>query len=75
MNNQEQPFPKDVAAPARRALAGIGVTEVRQCANFSESDLMELHGMGPKALNAIRASLETMGLTFRNASSRHSSSG
>ena len=47
-------FPKGVARPAQRALASIGVTRLDQAARFTERELMELHGMGPRALDAIR---------------------
>jgi hypothetical protein len=64
MDNQTNPWPKGVAAPAQRALASAGYTRLEQLAGVKESDLQRLHGMGPKALAALRQALEEMGLSF-----------
>lgn len=61
------PFPPGVAAPAQRALASIGVTKVEQLARFTEAELAALHGMGPKALGILKATLRAMGKSFRQA--------
>ena len=55
-----------LAAPARRALLAAGYTRLEQLTEVSESELMELHGMGPNALRALRAALEERGLSFRD---------
>jgi predicted flap endonuclease-1-like 5' DNA nuclease len=61
---EEQPegaFPKGVAKPALRALASIGVTRLDQITRFTESELLALHGMGPKAIRIIKAALLAKG--------------
>lgn len=58
-------WPRGVAKPAQRALASAGYTSVDQLTNARESDLAALHGMGPKALDALRADLAKRGKTFR----------
>ena len=50
--------------PARRALAEVGITQLRQLAKFSEQELLKLHGVGPKAIRLLRAALSTHGLDF-----------
>jgi len=60
-------FPPGVARPAVRALASIGVTKVDQLPNVTESELADLHGMGPKALTALRTALASRGKTFRES--------
>jgi hypothetical protein len=35
-------------------------------AQVSESEVKKLHGMGPKAVAALRAALRERGLSFRN---------
>ncbi len=57
-------FPK-LSAPARRALSGAGYTRLHQLAQVSDSDLGKLHGMGPTAVEALRAALKKQGLAFR----------
>ena len=57
-------FPPGVARPAVRALASIGVDRLDQVTRFSESELAALHGMGPKALGAIKAALRAQGTSL-----------
>lgn len=61
-------FPAGVSGPALRALAAAGVRSVADLARWSESDLAKLHGMGPKALGALRTALEASGRSFRPGS-------
>ncbi len=54
-----------LAAPAQRALAGAGIRSLEQMAMLSETEMMALHGMGPKALGILKAALAAKGLAFR----------
>jgi hypothetical protein len=53
-----------IGAPATRALAAAGYTELGQLAGVPEADLARLHGMGPRALRLIREGLEERGLSL-----------
>lgn len=55
-----------LSAPARRALSSAGYTQLEQLAQTCEPDLTRLHGMGPRALSAVRAALHERGLSFRD---------
>jgi DNA-directed RNA polymerase alpha subunit len=66
MGAEQSDLPK-LAAPARRALLGAGYTRLEQLTEVSESEVMELHGMGPNALRALREALEERGLSFRSS--------
>jgi hypothetical protein len=57
-------FLSELASPARRALTGAGLTTLAKLSKWSESRVLELHGMGPNALKKLRASLEKSGLRF-----------
>ena len=57
-------WPKGVAAPAQRALAGAGFSTLDQLSTATEAELAALHGMGPKALGILRAALQAQGLSF-----------
>ncbi len=59
----ESDLPK-LAAPARRALDAAGYVRLEQLTSVTESELAQLHGMGPNALAKIRAALEARGLSF-----------
>ena len=58
-------FPSGVSGPALRALAGAGVRGVADLRRWTEAELAALHGMGPKALGALREALAESGGTFR----------
>jgi hypothetical protein len=53
-----------LAAPAQRALAGAGYSQLEDLTKVTESQLKQLHGIGPKALRALRSALEAQGLSF-----------
>lgn len=50
-------FPPGVSQPAIRGFATIGVTHWTQLAGKSESALLAIHGVGPKAIRIIREAL------------------
>ena len=54
-----------LAAPARRALVNEGLTQLRQLRDQSVTHLSTLHGMGPKAMGALREAMRAAGLDFR----------
>ena len=63
MAGTDHDFPK-VGAPALRALQNAGYTRLDQLTEVSESELSELHGMGPKALGILRDALAERGKSF-----------
>lgn len=56
-----------LGAPATRALAARGVTNLEQVAALTAAEVQALHGVGPYALRHLRAALDAAGLTFRDA--------
>ena len=60
-------LPAGLAAPAVRALHGAGVTKLDQLTRVTESELMKLHGMGPKAMETLRQALKARNLSFKNS--------
>jgi hypothetical protein len=59
-----------LAAPAQRALASIGVSDLKQLSKFTEVEVAQLHGMGPNALSKLREALKAQGLSFKPAEIR-----
>jgi hypothetical protein len=59
----ESDLPK-LAAPARRALDGAGYFRLEQLTKVTEAELASLHGIGPNALEQLRAALAEKGLSF-----------
>lgn len=54
-----------LGAPATRALTAHGVTRLEQVAGLTESEVRALHGVGPYALDRLRAAMDAAGLSFR----------
>jgi hypothetical protein len=55
-----------IGAPATRALADAGITSLSQVAGHPRAELAALHGMGPKALGILEASLAEIGLRLQD---------
>ena len=64
MEKKESDLPAKLASPAQRALANAGILNLAQLSKFSESEIKELHGIGPNALITLRAALKAKGLSF-----------
>ena len=62
--NQEVYLAPGLAQPAQRALKAAGYTRLEQLAGVSEADLLALHGVGPKAIEALRQALAAQGLAL-----------
>ena len=58
-------LPKGIGKPATRALAAVGVTRLDQITHFTESQLLAMHGVGPKAVGVIQAALASQGQAFK----------
>jgi hypothetical protein len=55
-------FPAGTGRPAAGAFFAAGFTSLEALAGQSESELAQLHGVGPKALSIVKAALEAEGL-------------
>ena len=64
IDDEDRPLPDGLAAPARRALAALGITALRHITAFREDELRLMHGMGPKALGRLRAAMDEKGWSF-----------
>jgi len=54
-----------LAKPAQRALGNAGITSWETLLCFSETDLLNLHGIGQNALNVIKNKLVETGLNLK----------
>ena len=64
MNNKNTSDLPKLAAPARRALTAAGYTTLNQLTQVTETQLLQLHGIGPNALQTLRQALAEKGLSF-----------
>jgi len=54
-----------LSAPARRALENKGITTLSELSAFSETEILDLHGIGPGSIPKLRSALKQEGLTFK----------
>ncbi|KIH99570.1 hypothetical protein LP52_06760 [Streptomonospora alba] len=66
MTVEESEFPSSIGKVARRELAVHGLTRYAQLADRSERELLDIHGVGPKAIRILREELRLRGLSFRD---------
>ena len=57
-------LPTNIGNPARNALANVGIQTLRQLTKFTETEIKQLHGVGPNALGKLHIALESKGLSF-----------
>lgn len=57
-------LPSGLAQPAIRALKSAGFSNLQQISKATESELMELHGMGPNAMLKVKEALRKAGLSL-----------
>ena len=56
-----------LAAPAQRALAGVKIATLKDLRSWRETDVAELHGMGPNAMKTLRTAMTAAGFKFKRA--------
>lgn len=54
-----------VGGPALRALAKAGIRTLTGLSRWTEADVLELHGMGPKGIRILKEALASEGRHFR----------
>ncbi len=59
-----------IAAPARRGLVDNKLLKLSDLPKISESEFLDIHGMGPKAATIIRAEMKKHRVKFRPERSR-----
>ncbi len=55
-----------ISAPARRALEGKDIRSLQQLCQYSEKEILQLHGIGPSAMPKLREALKKEGLSFKD---------
>lgn len=54
-----------MSAPARRALKNKGIKNLQQLAQYTEAEILLLHGIGKSSIPILRSSLQAVGLSFK----------
>lgn len=58
-------LPKEIGAPALRALLGASITTLALLAKHTEKEIFKLHGVGPKAIRILKSALKREGRSFK----------
>ena len=53
-----------LAAPARRALVNAGITSFDDLSTWTQSDVKQLHGMGPNAMGKLTEAMADAGIAW-----------
>lgn len=64
-NKPKSGFLSKLSAPARNALVFEGIDTLEKLSNYTEKEILKLHGVGPASLPIMRTSLEEEGLSFK----------
>ena len=56
-----------LSAPARRAFEGEGITNIKKLAQYSEQDILKLHGVGISSLPKLKKLLKLEKLNFKKS--------
>jgi DNA-directed RNA polymerase alpha subunit len=58
-------FLAELSAPARRALESEGINSLQKLSQYSQKEIMKLHGMGPSSIPKLYNALQAKGLSFK----------
>lgn len=58
-------FPKGIGSPALRALLNSRITSIDKVSKYTEKEILQLHGMGPKTIPLLKKALKNIGLDFK----------
>jgi DNA-directed RNA polymerase alpha subunit len=61
----ENGFLSRLGAPARRALENKNIKTLQALSNYTEEEILSLHGMGPHSIPKLKNELEMAGLSFK----------
>lgn len=64
-NKPENGFLSKLSSPARRALIHEKIDTLQKLSQYTEKEILNLHGIGPSSLPILRKSLEEENLSFK----------
>jgi DNA-directed RNA polymerase alpha subunit len=59
-------FLSTLGAPARRALENEGIKSLKKLSQYTEADILQLHGMGKSSIPKLKEALKSAGLKFKD---------
>jgi len=65
-NKPESGFLSLLSSPARNALVYEGITTLEKLSEFTEKEILAIHGIGPASMPTLKKALAEQGLNFKN---------
>ncbi|GEM_PF-467830 len=62
---KDEGFVEDLSVPARRALENEGIKSAEKLAEYTEKEILSLHGIGPSSIPKMKRALKKRGLSFK----------
>jgi hypothetical protein len=63
----EDGFLSKLSAPARRALVNKKILTIKKLSEFTETEILNLHGIGPSSIPLLKNELKSNKLSFRKS--------
>jgi hypothetical protein len=60
----ESDLPTNLSQPAQRAFDVANITRLEQFTQMTPTEILKLHGVGPKTIRQLRAALAARGWSF-----------
>jgi len=64
-NKPKSGFLSKLSSPARNALVQEGIDTLEKLSQYTEKEILKIHGIGPASLPPLRTSLGEAGLAFK----------
>ena len=64
-NKPKSGFLAKLSSPARNALVHARIDTLKELSQYTEKEILKLHGIGPASLPTMRTFLEEEGLSFK----------
>ena len=64
-NKPKSGFLSKLSSPARNALVHAGIDTLKKLSDYTEKEILKIHGIGPASLPTMRTFLEEEGLSFK----------
>ncbi|WP_416151782.1 RNA polymerase alpha subunit C-terminal domain-containing protein [Salipaludibacillus sp. HK11] len=64
-NKPKSGFLSKLSSPARNALVHEGIDTLQKLSEYTEKEILKIHGIGPASLPTMRTLLKEKGLSFK----------
>ena len=65
-NKPSEGFLSRLSSPARNALINAGITELEHLAEYTEKEILKLHGIGPASLPTLKHAMTEKNVNFKS---------